>query len=166
MTKRINEIQKYYIDNNLGLSDAELAKTTGCTLSQIHNRRLKVQGKNREGNLKGSPEQTKFPLPPEQVNREAELVNQSQKAVAAQKTAPTGVSGPPVRGIQVNALFARPDKDHAHYGGIVAMTSAASEAGDMLDGVAPKDDKGTKAEPLIKPYDPFSDQTRVHRIKP
>src|SRR6476646_5233475 len=57
MPSKMSELAKFYIDNNLHLTDVELARTTGCSVRQVKNRRAKG-GKNREGNPKGEPENT------------------------------------------------------------------------------------------------------------
>jgi hypothetical protein len=154
MPRQLNTLQKFFIDSNLGLSDAELAKTTGATLRQVKSRRAKIQGKNREGGLKGEPEEKVLnqPMP----ERQAELENQAQKAAAAAEsqdnTKLDAIAGRPVPSMRIDALIARKS-------GTTSLTGPAAELADIFDGIAP----GSK--PAIEKYDPFSDESRVHRIK-
>jgi hypothetical protein len=153
MGKRISTLQEFYIDNNLGMSDVELVKTTGCSLQQVQARRLKIQGRNREGNLKGTPEQ---PLKPINAERQAELENQAQKAAVA---AETKGSLEPITNQQRPAPAMRIDALIAKRGGTTSLTGPASELADMFDGIAPG------STPVVQKYDPFNDSTKVHRIK-
>jgi hypothetical protein len=151
--KKLGPIELFYIDHNLNLADDVLAKAVGCTPRQVKFRRSKILGKNREGGVKGEPETQVFnQAKPE---REAELVNQAQKNLAAQETATPAppVNTRPAPGMRIDALLAKK-------GGTVSLTQAAAEMADMFDGIAP-DSKG----PVLPTYDPFSDETRVHKIK-
>jgi hypothetical protein len=152
-TKKLGPIELFYIDNHLDLSDDSLAKAVGCTPRQVKARRGKVLGKNREGGIKGEPEKRELNQP--QPEREAELINQAQKAAAAQTTAAPAPpeTSRPVQGLRIDALLAKK-------AGTVSLTQAAAELSDMFDGIAP-DSKG----PYMPKYDPFADNSRVHKIK-
>jgi hypothetical protein len=154
MAKKLNILQTYFIDNNLGLTDAELVKNTGASLRQVKARRATVQGKNREGGLKGEPEERVInqPMP----ERQAELENQAQKAAATEanqsNTKLDAIAGRPAPAMRIDALIARK-------GGTTSLTGPAAELADMFDGIAP----GSK--PVVQQFDPFADESKVHRIK-
>jgi hypothetical protein len=154
MAKKLNILQTYFIDNNLGLTDAELVKNTGASLRQVKARRATVQGKNREGGLKGEPEKRVInqPMP----ERQAELENQAQKAAATEanqsNTKLDAIAGRPAPAMRIDALIARK-------GGTTSLTGPAAELADMFDGIAP----GSK--PVVQQFDPFADESKVHRIK-
>lgn len=151
MPKRLNTLQMFFIDNNLGLSDTELAKTTGATLRQVKTRRTKIQGKNREGGLKGEPEKRLLNQP--MLERQAELENEAQKAAESQgNTKLDDIDNRPAPAMRIDALIARK-------GGTTSLTGPASELADMFDGIAPG------SNPVIKRHDPFADESKVHRIK-
>jgi hypothetical protein len=147
--KKMGTLEQFYIDNNLHLTDVELARTTGCSVRQIKARRNKG-GLNREGNPKGEPENLMQQANPERQNK-----LQKEAVVAAQQqTLPAVTNQRPQPAMRIDALIARRN-------GTTSLTGPASELADMFDGIGPDNTK-----PMYEKHDPFADPERVHKIKP
>ncbi len=141
MAKRISELESFFIDNHSEMNDAELARVTGLSINQVQ-RRKKL---NREGNPVGTPEKRLPPNP-----GKPDLVAASQAAANNTPDVPTR----PSPAMRIDSLIGR-EKD-----GTTCMTGAASELSDLFDGIGP-DSKG----PVVPAYNPFADESRVHKIK-
>lgn len=146
---KMNDMQKFIIDNHLSMNNTELSRITGLTPAQIQRRRNKIIGLNREGKPKGTPEENISPNP----NREEELTKKSQDEAVIKGDKLLPVEGRPAPAMRIDALMAKKS-------GTVALTSAAAELSDMFDGIAPNG-KG----PVVAKHDPFSDPQRVHKIR-
>src|SRR4051794_19044678 len=130
MSRKLNSLQLFFIDNNLSMDDNQLAKSTGATIRQVKARRSKIAGKNREGNVKGTPEHA---LEQDRKNREAELINESQKAAAINKVTPPKmepVQGRPAPAMRIDALIQR-KSINGDNSGTTSMTGPASELADL-----------------------------------
>lgn len=146
-SKKLGPVEKFYIDNHPNTSSIDLAKMLGSTISNIE--KYRNPGLNREGKPKDTPEKGDV----KSSERTSELIEQSQKA--AQQAPPNSlppVQGRPAPAMRIDALIAR-------HGGTTSLTGPASELADDFDGISP----GTTA--VVPKFDPFSDKTKVHKIK-
>jgi hypothetical protein len=149
MAKRINTLQKFFIDNNANLTSSDLAKATGLTTKQVENYKKRQDGLNRSGKQKSEPD-TGVTTSPERAD---ELTKQSQKAALGQADKLLPVQGRPAPAMRIDALIAR-------HGNTTSLTGPASELADLFDGIGP-DNKGA----VLPKFDPFSDTSKVHKIK-
>lgn len=145
-----NTLQKFFIDNNLQMTDQDLARATGLSIKQIHARRRKQEGLNRSGKAKSDDKDDGVASSTERV---AQLEHQSQLAAKEQEGKLLPVENRPAPSMRIDALIARQS-------GTTALTGPASQLADLFDGIGP-DSKG----PVVPKYDPFADNNRVHKIK-
>jgi hypothetical protein len=144
---KINTLQKFFIDNNKNMTNLDLARATGLTTRQVSAYRRKQEGLNRSGKPKDEADNGVTSSP----ERAEKLIEKSQEAAKQQKLEP--VPDRPVPSMRIDALLAK-------RAGVVALTGPASELADLFDGIGP-DSKGA----AIPRYDPFGDESRVHKIK-